>query len=99
MEITDLIIERIRTVYDPEISVNIYDLGLIYNISCADGIVDIDMTLTSAWCPAAEQLPKAVKDAVSKLEDLKEVNVNIVWEPAWNRDMISDEARLQLGIY
>jgi FeS assembly SUF system protein len=95
----DAIVEKIKGVYDPEIPVNIYDLGLIYDIKCEEGVVNIDMTLTSAFCPAAEQLPKQVKDAVSQLENITDVQVNIVWNPQWTQDMISDEAKLELGIY
>lgn len=99
VNLNDEIIQQIKTVYDPEISVNIYDLGLIYDIRHADDVVEIDMTLTSAFCPAAETIPNEVKSAVSRIPSIKEVTVNIVWEPAWGRDMISDEAKLELGIY
>jgi len=95
----DQIIEAIRTVYDPEIHVNIYDMGLVYGIDIKDNLVDIKMTLTSAFCPAAETLPKEVKQAVQELSKDVEVNITIVWEPAWDKDMMSDEAKLELGIY
>jgi len=93
------IIEAIRTVYDPEIHVNIYDLGLIYDICVDNEKVKVKMTLTSAFCPAAETLPKEVEEAIKELPSVKEVSIDIVWEPSWNREMMSDEAKLELGIY
>lgn len=93
------VIEAIRTVYDPEIHVNIYDLGLIYGIDVDNASVTIKMTLTSAFCPAAETLPKEVEEAVKEVSGVKEVTIEIVWEPAWTKDMMSDEAKLELGIY
>ena len=93
------VIEAIRTVYDPEIHVNIYDLGLIYDICVDNDKVLIKMTLTSAFCPAAETLPSEVEEAVKEVSGVKEVAIEIVWEPAWTKDMMSDEAKLELGIY
>lgn len=92
------IIAVLETVFDPEIPVNIYELGLIYNIKLDDeGNVDIMMTLTSPACPVAESLPGEVREKVKSIEDIKEVNINLVWEPSWNKDMMSEEAKLNLG--
>ncbi|MDR0319445.1 MAG: iron-sulfur cluster assembly protein [Rickettsiales bacterium] len=92
------IINAVKTVYDPEIPVNLYDLGLIYKIALKGGKVQIDMTLTSPACPMADDLPKWVEDAVMKVPGVAEVHVKLVWEPAWNLDMMSDEARFQLDL-
>lgn len=92
------IIAVLETVFDPEIPVNIYELGLIYKINLDDeGNVDIMMTLTSPACPVAESLPGEVREKVKSIEDTKEVNINLVWEPPWNKDMMSEEAKLNLG--
>ena len=93
------VIEAIKTVYDPEIHVNIYDLGLIYGIEIDEKTAHIKMTLTSAFCPAAETLPSEVKEAVLEVDGIDSVNIEIVWEPAWDKDMMSDVAKLELGIY
>ncbi len=93
------VIEAIRTVYDPEIHVNIYDLGLIYDICVDNSTVAVKMTLTSAFCPAAETLPSEVEEAIKEISEVTEVKLDIVWEPPWNKDMMSDEAKLELGIY
>lgn len=93
-------IEAIRTVYDPEIPVNIYELGLIYEVNVApDGYVVVNMTLTSPGCPAAQSLPVEVDQKVAELPGVSDVMVNVVWEPPWNMDMMSDEAKLELGIF
>ena len=92
------IISVLETVYDPEIPVNIYELGMIYNIKVKDNAdVDLIMTLTSPACPVAESLPGEVRQKVKEIEDVNEVNVELVWEPPWNKDMMSDEAKLNLG--
>ena len=92
------IISVIETIYDPEIPVNIYDLGMIYNIKIDDNAnADIQMTLTSPACPVAESLPGEVRLKVKSIEELNEVNIELVWEPPWNKDMMSDEAKLNLG--
>jgi FeS assembly SUF system protein len=94
----DKIVEAIKTVYDPEISVDIYDLGLIYEINIKeDNNIHILMTLTSPSCPAAGQLPQEVEDKVKELEGINEVNVELTFDPAWGQDMMSDEAKLELG--
>jgi FeS assembly SUF system protein len=96
----DRIIAAMRTVYDPEISVNIYDLGLIYGIDIdAQGKVDIDMTLTAPGCPVAGILPGQVEDAVRAVDGVRSVHVELVWDPPWDQDRISDEAKLSLGLF
>ena len=100
----DKVIERLRTVHDPEIPVNIYDLGLVYRVAaepCAEGKYDlvIEMTLTTPNCPIADEIPRMVQRAVETLDELKAVKVELVWEPPWDRSMMSDEARLQLNMF
>ncbi|ASB49497.1 SUF system Fe-S cluster assembly protein [Alkalitalea saponilacus] len=93
------IVSAIRTVYDPEIPVNIYDLGLIYEVNVEDdGKVRIVMTLTSPNCPVADSLPEEVREVVADLKGVKEVEVNMTFDPPWSRDMLSDEALLELGL-
>ncbi|MGY6632192.1 MAG: SUF system Fe-S cluster assembly protein [Alkalilacustris sp.] len=92
------VVEACRGVYDPEIPVNIFDLGLIYTIDIADdGAVAIDMTLTAPGCPVAGEMPGWVADAVEPLEGVRQVDVNMVWEPPWGMERLSDEAKLELG--
>ncbi|SFJ22192.1 SUF system Fe-S cluster assembly protein [Albimonas pacifica] len=94
----DSVVESIRTVYDPEIPVNIYDLGLIYRIAIdAENNVAIDMTLTAPGCPVAGEMPGWVADAVEPIAGVKTVDVTMVWDPPWGMDMLSDEAKLELG--
>ncbi len=93
------ILKMLKTVFDPEIPVNIYDLGLIYNIDLSDdGVCTIDMTLTAPSCPAGDFLVEDIRQKVGSVEGVKEVKVNIVFEPEWNKDMMSDEAKLELGM-
>ena len=92
------VVDACRSVYDPEIPVNIYELGLIYTIDISDeNAVDIKMSLTAPGCPVAGEMPGWVADAVEPLPGVKQVNVELVWEPPWGMDMMSDEARLELG--
>jgi len=93
------VIEVLRTVYDPEIPVNIYDLGLIYGVDVGvDGKVDIRMTLTSPMCPVAGSLPVEVKDRVESVDGVTAADVQIVWDPPWSMDQLSEAARLLLGL-
>ena len=93
------IIEVLKTVYDPEIPVNIYDLGLIYKIDVKDdATVDIDMTFTAPTCPAADFILEDVRQKVDALDGVKAATVNLVFEPAWDQSMLSEEARLELGL-
>lgn len=97
--IDDLIIEAMKQVYDPDIHLNIYEMGLIYRFDhdSKTGNVDIDMTLTSPNCPAAQELPMNVKYSVEAVEGVNEATVTIVWEPAWSPECMTEEARLELG--
>jgi FeS assembly SUF system protein len=94
------IIEQLRTIYDPEIPVNIFELGLIYDIAVTpDATVDITMTLTSPGCPVAGTLPPEVQDKAASVPGVKTAKVEVVWSPPWNMDMMSDEAKLELGLF
>ena len=92
------VIKEIKKIYDPEIPVNIYDLGLIYDISVSDKHVDIMMTLTSPNCPVADTLPKNVKENIEKIKDVSSVEVKLTWNPPWNKDMMTEAAKLELNI-
>lgn len=94
------IVKAISAVYDPEIPVNIYDLGLIYDIVVdASSVVGIRMTLTAPACPAAQFLPEQVRSSVAAVPGVSDVKVDIVWEPPWDRDRMSEAAKLQLGLW
>ncbi len=94
----DQVVEACRSVYDPEIPVNIYDLGLIYTIDIdGENAVNIAMSLTAPGCPVAGEMPGWVAEAIEPLAGIKHVDVQLVWEPPWGMDMMSDEARLELG--
>ena len=98
LKIEEQIVEMLKTVYDPEIPVDIYNLGLIYNIDLADdGLLDIDMTLTAPNCPAADFNVEDVRIKTSSIPGIKDVRINLVFEPEWDRDMMSEEAKLDLG--
>ena len=93
------IIKEIKKVYDPEIPVNIYELGLIYKIEINDkNIVNIDMTLTTPNCPVADSLPRMVKDNIMKVKGVSDVILNLVWDPPWSKDKMSEAARLELNL-
>lgn len=93
------IIEKLKTVYDPEIPVDIYELGLIYEINFPDPAhAEIVMTLTTPNCPAAESIPREVEERVKEVEGLEKVTVRITFDPPWSRDMMSEEAQLELGL-
>ena len=97
--IEEKIVDVLKTVYDPEIPVNIYDLGLIYKIDVKDdATVDIDMTFTAPTCPAADFILEDVRQKVDALDGVKSATVNLVFEPAWDKSMLSEEARLELGL-
>ena len=91
------VIEAIKTVIDPEAGFDVYSMGLIYKIDVKDDIVDIDMTLSTRGCPLHELIRQWVKDAIERVDGVKEANVNIVWEPAWNASMASDEVKKAMG--
>lgn len=96
--IEERIVDVLKTVYDPEIPVNIYDLGMIYKIDVKDdGSVDMDMTFTAPSCPAADFILEDVRTKVEGVKGVKAANVNLVFEPAWDQSMMSDEAKIELG--
>ena len=98
--LTDDIVQALKTVYDPEIPADIYELGLIYKVDIKDDrTVDVDMTLTTPNCPAAAELPQMVENAVSSVQGVGPVNVQIVWDPPWDPSRMSDEARLVLNMW
>ena len=95
----ELIIEEIRKIYDPELPVNIYELGLIYDIIVKnEKSAKIKMTLTTPNCPAAESLPKEVKEGAMQVEGIEEVDLELVWDPPWTKDMMSEAAKLELNL-
>ena len=99
-DLKPLILDAIRTVFDPEIPVNIWELGLIYDVLVdADGVVLVRMTLTAPGCPAAQSLPVEVADKVKAVPGVADATVDVVWEPGWTKDRMSDVAKLQLGMW
>tara|TARA_B100001750_G_C15311836_1_gene497690 strand:- start:315 stop:617 length:303 start_codon:yes stop_codon:yes gene_type:complete len=98
-DIKNKVIEEIKKIYDPEIPVNIYELGLIYKLEVDEkNKVNVDMTLTSPNCPVAESLPKQVKDNIMNVEGVSDVILNLVWEPPWDKDKMSEAAKLELNL-
>ena len=98
MDIKEKIITEIKTIYDPEIPVNIYDLGLIYDVQVDKKKAKIKMTLTSPNCPVAESLPKDVKDVAMQVEEIDDVDLELVCDPPWNKNMMSEAAKLELNL-
>jgi len=99
-ELMGKVIDAIRKVHDPEIPVNIYDLGLIYDIALEEGgIVRITMTLTNPNCPVADSMPRDLKRQLEKVEEVKEAHITLTFDPPWNPDKMSDEARLDMGMF
>jgi len=98
METKDKIISEIRKIYDPELPVNIYDLGLIYDVQVNEKKAIIKMTLTTPNCPVAESLPKEVKQGAMQVDEIEDVDLELVWEPPWTKDMMSDAAKLELNL-
>ena len=99
MELKDKIIAEIKKIYDPEIPVNIYELGLIYDIKVdTDNNVKVNMTLTTPNCPVAESLPKEVKDSIMEINDVDKVDLELVWDPPWDKSMMSEAAKLDLNL-
>ena len=98
MELKEKVIEEIKKIYDPEIPVNIYELGLIYDIVVDKKNISVKMTLTTPKCPVAESLPKEVKDSIMQLEEVDKVDLDLVWEPPWDKSMMSEAARLELNL-
>ena len=98
MDLREKVIAEIRKIYDPEIPINIYELGLIYDVKVKETKVKIIMTLTSPNCPVAESLPKEVKDSAMQVEGIDEVNLDLVFEPPWEKSMMSEAAKLELNL-
>ena len=93
------VIEEVKKIYDPEIPVNIYDLGLIYKIQVEDNKkVNVEMTLTTPYCPVAESLPKMVKDNIMNIDGVSNVDLKLVWDPPWSKDKMSEAAKLELNL-
>ena len=97
-KLKDKVIEEIKKIYDPEIPVNIYELGLIYDIVVDKKNISVKMTLTTPNCPVAESLPKEVKDSIMQLEEVDKVDLDLVWEPPWDKSMMSEAAKLELNL-
>ena len=95
----EIVLEQIKQIIDPDIGLNIVDMGLIYGVDINDDIVNITMTLTSPGCPAAPQLLNGSQTVVQQLDGVEEVNVNVVWTPPWDPEMMSEEAKDELGIF
>ena len=98
MDVKNKIIEEIRKIYDPELPVNIYELGLIYDIKVDGSKAEIKMTLTTPNCPVAESLPKEVKEGAMQVEGIDDVDLQLVWDPPWTKNMMSDAAKLELNL-
>ncbi len=100
IQLEDKIVEMLKTVYDPEIPVNVYDLGLIYRIELSDDLsqLDVDMTMTAPSCPMADFIVEDVRQKLESIDGLTSVNVNLVFEPEWTQDMMTEEAKLELGM-
>ena len=98
MNLKDKVIIEIKKIYDPEIPVNIYELGLIYDISVKDRDISVKMTLTTPNCPVAESLPKEVKDSIMAIKEVGKVDLDLVWDPPWDKSMMSEAAKLELNL-
>ena len=98
MDLKEKVIEEIKKIYDPEIPVNIYELGLIYDVLIIKKVVKVKMTLTTPNCPVAESLPKEVKDSIMQIDGVDKVDLDLVWEPPWDKSMMSESAKLELNL-
>ena len=98
MGLKEKVIAEIKKIYDPEIPVNIYELGLIYDIIVNNSAVKVKMTLTTPNCPVAESLPKEVKDSILEIKEVSKVDLDLVWEPPWDKSMMSEAAKLELNL-
>ena len=98
MDLKEKVIAEIKKIYDPEIPVNIYELGLIYDVSIIEKDVKVKMTLTTPNCPVAESLPKEVKDSIMQIDGVDKVDLDLVWEPPWDKSMMSESAKLELNL-
>ena len=98
MDLKEKVIAEIKKIYDPEIPVNIYELGLIYDVAVKNNDVNVKMTLTTPNCPVAESLPKEVKDSIMDIKGVNKVELDLVWEPPWDKSMMSEAAKLELNL-
>ena len=98
MNLKEKVIDEIKKIYDPEIPVNIYELGLIYDVSIFEKNVKVKMTLTTPNCPVAESLPKEVKESIMEIDGVDKVDLDLVWEPPWDKSMMSEAAKLELNL-
>ena len=98
LDLKEKVIAEIKKIYDPEIPVNIYELGLIYNIDIIKSDVKVKMTLTTPNCPVAESLPKEVKDSIMEIKEVSKVDLDLVWDPPWDKSMMSEAAKLELNL-
>ena len=98
MDLKEKVINEIKKIYDPEIPVNIYALGLIYDVSIFEKNVKVKMTLTTPNCPVAESLPKEVKESIMEIDGVDKVDLDLVWEPPWDKSMMSESAKLELNL-
>ena len=98
IDLKEKVIAEIKKIYDPEIPVNIYELGLIYDVSIIQKDVKVKMTLTTPNCPVAESLPKEVKDSIMQIDGVDKVDLDLVWEPPWDKSMMSESAKLELNL-
>ena len=98
MDLKEKVINEIKKIYDPEIPVNIYELGLIYDVSIIEKNVKVKMTLTTPNCPVAESLPKEVKESIMEIAGVDKVDLDLVWEPPWDKSMMSEAAKLELNL-
>ena len=98
MDLKEKVINEIKKIYDPQIPVNIYELGLIYDVSIIEKNVKVKMTLTTPNCPVAESLPKEVKESIMEIDGVDKVDLDLVWEPPWDKSMMSEAAKLELNL-
>ena len=98
MDLKEKVIAEIKKIYDPEIPVNIYELGLIYDVSIIEKNVKVKMTLTTPNCPVAESLPKEVKESIMEIDGVDKVDLDLVWEPPWDKSMMSEAAKSELNL-
>ena len=98
MDLKEKVIAEIKKIYDPEIPVNIYELGLIYDVSIIEKNVKVKMTLTTPNCPVAESLPKEVKESIMEIDGVDKVDLDLVWDPPWDKSMMSESAKLELNL-
>jgi len=97
-ELEDRLVAELKSIYDPEIPVNIYDLGLIYNLKEENGTLDVEMTLTAPGCPIADQILSEVKEKMELVEGITSANIQLVFDPPWTMEMMTEEAKLELGM-